>query len=569
VDNTRYCSPKITWRLLSTRLLFILLIIGCSGAAPHALQRDIDCHSVTSENMAILHIDGGELEKRHGLDASGCGAACCLADTCTAWTLSCPRSTPNVPTCYLKNSSREAIASRIREHVGNVTSGCIDSACPLPTRLLRPQLTLVHTIASLPRARLRDPTTALFDPVTTTWHVFASHKPLSETTHHYTKNVTIRHFVLRSGELNFSRAGQDGSLWEDEGAALNASGVEGAFDASAVYTPGAAVECTQTTDYINHNNRTSEHGQIQTKANTLKCRWYLWFGGVTDQGPLKNESIGVAVASSPFGPFVRYEGNPVFSTMDSTADWCGDEKINGRVLSGSGGGSGGGESGGGVDTSTLAARVDEIKPLSLRGIKYLAVKCVCKNFTALPVFYSPVNQESWAPPYTPSHGPFLQSPMVGSLSTCAKKGFEEPTFFIGPDGFLHFLGHDHGSCGDSQTYQHLYRSWPPPSTDHQQQHHHHQQHQQQQQHHHHHHGQYQHESSPRATPGGGWKDGGRFSGSPSHPWFEPNPVPRDGTGVFGDRTETGVPLYWIDFGQWGAWQSNISLMRAEWVSVSG
>jgi hypothetical protein len=34
--------------------------------------------------------------------------------------------------------------------------------------------------------------------------------------------------------------------------------------------------------------------------------------------------------------------------------------------------------------------VDEIKPFVAGGNKYLAVKSVCTNFTALPILYSPV-----------------------------------------------------------------------------------------------------------------------------------------------------------------------------------
>ena len=48
-----------------------------------------------------------------------------------------------------------------------------------------------------------------------------------------------------------------------------------------------------------------------------------------------------------------------------------------------------------------AARVDEIKPgVTKEQLKFLAVKSVCKNGTALPVLYSPVDQSSWGPPYS-------------------------------------------------------------------------------------------------------------------------------------------------------------------------
>lgn len=123
--------------------------------------------------------------------------------------------------------------------------------------------------------------------------------------------------------------------------------------------------------------------------------------------------------------------------MDSTTQWCG---------------------------ATGVARVDEIKPLSLRGSQYLAVKCVCTNFTGLPVFYAPVNQSSWGARYAAAATVGeLQSPILSALRTCAQRGFEEPTFFISPDKFLHFLGHNHGSCSGEppETYSHFYRPWPP------------------------------------------------------------------------------------------------------------
>ena len=45
--------------------------------------------------------------------------------------------------------------------------------------------------------------------------------------------------------------------------------------------------------------------------------------------------------------------------------------------------------------------MDEIKPgVTKEQLKFLAVKSVCKNGTALPVLYSPVDQSSWGPPYS-------------------------------------------------------------------------------------------------------------------------------------------------------------------------
>ena len=114
----------------------------------------------------------------------------------------------------------------------------------------------------------------------------------------------------------------------------------------------------------------------------------------------------------------------------------------------------------------------------------------------------------------------------------ARKGFEKPAFFVGPDRMFHFLGHNHGSCAEEghNQYHHLYHSLGSASES--------------------------------------WQCGGHWgNGAPQHPFYEPVPVPRDGTGAFGDRVETGVPEFFVDFGQLGTWHSNITLMRVEWVAV--
>ena len=373
--------------------------------------------------------------------------------------------------------------------------------------LLRPRLTLERIIAFSPQARLRDPTTALFDPVSKSWHMWCSYKPLSAT-HIYATNASIRHFVLRATKLNARGAGVDGT-WEDAGDALRASGVPGTFDSDAVFTPNVAVEC-----------KTASDSQDGDGSAMPACTWYLWHGGVSGNGPAKSneERIGIASASSPFGPFVRHGSDPVFTAEDSTLQWCGK---------------------GG------AARVDFVVPLILQGVRYLAVKGVCKNFTALPVFYSPVNQSSWLPPYKPSRElgyTDLESPMVSSLRTCAREGFEKPAFLLGPDHNLHFLGHNHGSCEAEgrNTYHHLYRPL----------------------------------SSGRrgvdvVDDDKHWRFGGNFTNEwPAHPFYEPVPVPLDGSGVMGDRPGTGVPRYMLDFGQAvpKLWHSNISLSRIDWIS---
>ena len=365
--------------------------------------------------------------------------------------------------------------------------------------VLRPLLSPVRTIAFSPVARLRDPTTALWDPATGSWHVWASYKPMNAT-HVYATNATIRHFVLRAADLTAAGSGVDGT-WEDAGDALTASGDAGTFDADAVFTPNAAVEC-------------------DARAERTNCTWFLWHGGVAGNGPAKTneERIGLATASSPFGPFTRHGREPVFSAEDVTTGWCGADG---------------------------AARVDFVVPLILRSVRYLAVKAVCTNFTALPVMYSPVDQSSWLPPYRPSKElgyTDLDSPLVSSLGTCAHAGFEKPSFFIGPDQQLHFLGHNHGNCEAEGSYEHhhLYRGLT---------------------------------AAADTAPPPAWQYGGHFGNEfPAHPFYEPVSVPRDGTGVYGDRPGTGVPEFFLDFGfdlpRPGPWHSNISLMRVAWVAAT-
>ena len=177
--------------------------------------------------------------------------------------------------------------------------------------LLRPQLTLARTIAFSPLARLRDPTTALFDPVTQTWHMWVSYKPLSAT-HIYATNATIRHFVLHSPTLNGSGTGVDGT-WEDAGDALKASGVPGTFDADAVFTPvidiciafcslfSFTLELLVTISADRRSNL-EQNAAVECKAavgGSSSCTWYLWHGGVSGNGPAKTneERIGLAIAA--------------------------------------------------------------------------------------------------------------------------------------------------------------------------------------------------------------------------------------------------------------------------------
>ena len=156
-----------------------------------------------------------------------------------------------------------ATAMRAARAAGLATLLVLALEVALAVTVLRPLLSPVRTIAFSPVARLRDPTTALWDPATGSWHVWASYKPMNAT-HVYATNASIRHFVLRAADLTAAGSGVDGT-WEDAGDALTASGDAGTFDADAVFTPNAAVEC-------------------DTRAERTNCTWFLWHGGVAGNG---------------------------------------------------------------------------------------------------------------------------------------------------------------------------------------------------------------------------------------------------------------------------------------------
>jgi len=244
----------------------------------------------------------------------------------------------------------------------------------LPARYARPRLTVISTLAELPDAHLRDPTTALFDPVGRRWHIFCTHIPLAK---HTTAGYpgTVWHFV--SHGANLTNASTPGN-WEDAGQAVNVSGVPGLFDAGGVFTPGAVVDCGGSSS--SPDGASSGGGQA---GGT--CTWYLWFGGVRNgQNPAHNESIGLATSNSPWGPWKRDSSLPVLSNRGPGLQWCQDGPV---------------------------ARIDEIKPTIIQGRRYLMVKSVCTNGTAIPVFYQPVAPDSWAPPYRLAPPSLVRDPM--------------------------------------------------------------------------------------------------------------------------------------------------------------
>lgn len=257
------------------------------------------------------------------------------------------------------------------------------------------------TFANQPTDALRDPTTAVFSAERGgAWHVYCSSMICrgpggGNCDAGYPGR--IRHFST-PGTLAGGPAAQRGA-WTDEGLVLEPRyGNATAFDQSGVFTPGIVKECVG-----------------------AACNFFLFFGGVANQSGTHTESVGVAVASSAWGPFVRYPDNPVFSLWDANTAWCWQ--------------------------TSAPARVDEIKAvLAPGGVRVLVVKSVCTNGTALPVLYSPADGSGWGPPYAPSPRSVAPSPLFTAAATCEAKGFEEPTFVPGPDGYLHFIGHDHGQC---------------------------------------------------------------------------------------------------------------------------
>ena len=85
---------------------------------------------------------------------------------------------------------------------------------------------------------------------------------------------TVWHWSLNSTDVF-----DETIAWTNEGAAVNASGVQGSFDAVGVFTPGMVRECDDT--------------------NT-NCTWYLFYGGNPSTDNAHAENVGVAIATSPW-----------------------------------------------------------------------------------------------------------------------------------------------------------------------------------------------------------------------------------------------------------------------------
>eukprot|EP00729_Bicosta_minor_P014043 gene14043-6779_t len=147
----------------------------------------------------------------------------------------------------------------------------------------------------------RDPSAPVFDG--TRWHVWAT-KVVGDQGGY---NGVVQHFFSSSTALD--------SEWQDGGTALATS--SDGWDAYGVFTPSVAFE--------------GAGGEVVPAPKATA--WFLFFG--------------IATSSSPFGPWTKFEGNPI---------------INGSN-------------------------------------PQLYVKTVCRNHTVLPSVFRPVNPASWRPPY--------------------------------------------------------------------------------------------------------------------------------------------------------------------------
>jgi hypothetical protein len=231
---------------------------------------------------------------------------------------------------------------------------------------------------------LRDPTTAIWSAERGgSWHVYSSSMVCRGALPHNCGGgypARIRHFSM-PGSLEAGPAAHAGQ-WKDEGLVLEPQYNTSEWDAAGTFTPGIVKECTSA---------------AAAGSRTPSCKFYLFFGGVANETSAHTESVGVAIATSAWGPFERYEANPVFSMWGANTDWCRD--------------------------TSAPARVDEIKATQVgaTGGKFLAVKAVCQNFTALPVLYSPVNQDSWGPPYQVTPKAIARSPLFLAEQTCGGK----------------------------------------------------------------------------------------------------------------------------------------------------
>ena len=205
-----------------------------------------------------------------------------------------------------------------------------DAASTPQYRFASPRnLSFVRILFSDSSFGYRDPTAPVFDG--RWWHVWATQ--VTGTAGGYGGVV----WHLYSETLD--------AAWKDGGIAVNRSGV-GAWDSYGVFTPSVAWE--------------GNAGAVV--AAPLATRWFLFFGGVSHpQGGTYDEKLGIARASSPFGPWEKQPDNPIIT---GHVPWCDPD---------------------GPGKSPGVLHVDEAEPYVLNGQRRLYVKTVCRNHTVLYV----------------------------------------------------------------------------------------------------------------------------------------------------------------------------------------
>ena len=206
------------------------------------------------------------------------------------------------------------------------------------------------------------------------------------------------HWHIWATRINGTAAGYGGVVWHLYSEVLDAPWRDGgiavdrssgtAWDSCGVFTPSVAWEGA---------------GGAAVPAPQATA-WFLFFGGVSHpQGPVFDESIGIATASSPFGPWTKLGANPIITGRDPNVPWCDVD-------------------GPGAHPGIL--HVDEAEPYVLHGERRLYVKTVCRNHTVLPSVFIPRNGSSWMPPYdydTLIHQPVIAASTVTPSAKVRKR----------------------------------------------------------------------------------------------------------------------------------------------------
>lgn len=158
------------------------------------------------------------------------------------------------------------------------------SAAAAATLPLSPNVTKFMTIVTDATAHLRDPSSPLWDAKTSSWHMWATHVPLSlHTMGGY--QGTVYHYY----------ANELAGPWNTSGVTVPHNTTPGSFDHAGTFTPSSFYDADVS-------------------------MWYLFYGGVPTANSLY-ESIGLATAPSPFGPWVKSPFNPVI-TPARDISWC-------------------------------------------------------------------------------------------------------------------------------------------------------------------------------------------------------------------------------------------------------